>query len=209
MHVDRPIDDARIVAAVDRVDQVITAEDAPRATHETKEQPELEWRKFQRRSVEAGLHRIRVDLEAIGEEDRLIIPGVQSATPEERPDARHELPRRERLDDVIVGANVESHDLIGVARPRGEHQDWYVASGADPMRDLEAIETGKHDVEDHEIGSCTQGSCDGNLTVRRLERAMAVALNVEPQKFADLRVVVDEEDCGHRTRVYDRGVTHA
>ena len=46
-----------------------------------------------------------------------------------RADARDDLRGRERLDDVVVGADLEADDAVGLGPARGEHDDRHVASG--------------------------------------------------------------------------------
>ena len=67
------------------------------------------------------------------------------------------------------------------------------------MRDFESVETGEHDIQNHEVGSGAEGGRHRHLTVGRIQRAMAVALYIETQQLADLRVVIDEEDGCHRS----------
>src|SRR5437870_5648797 len=112
--VDRSVDDARVIVPMDRVDQIIPAEHASRTPHETDQQAELERSQLQRRTVEAYLDRVRVDLEAIGLQDRLISSRIQASPAQEGPDAGHELPWRERLDHVVVRPYVEPNHLVRV-----------------------------------------------------------------------------------------------
>ena len=55
---------------------------------------------------------------------RLVRAGpVELASPQDRPDPRHELARAERLDDVVVGAELEADDAVGLLAAGGEHDD--------------------------------------------------------------------------------------
>jgi hypothetical protein len=61
---------------------------------------------------------------------RLYAPRRPLATPENGSDARDELLRTERLDDVVVGPELEPHDPIALVSARSEHHDRRVAENA-------------------------------------------------------------------------------
>ena len=68
-----------------------------------------------------------------------------------RLDAAGELAQRERLGDVVVGAQLQPHhlvDLLGLGR---QHDDRHRAAAAQPPADLEAVEPREHEVEHDEI----------------------------------------------------------
>ena len=66
-------------------------------------------------------------------------------------DAAAELAHRERLGDVVVGADLEPGDLVGLAALRGQHDDRHLAARAQLAADLDAVELGQHQVEDDEV----------------------------------------------------------
>jgi hypothetical protein len=72
-----------------------------------------------------------------------------AASPDECAKAREELAKVERLREVVVGAGVESLDLV-VDRVAGrEHEDGRVdASAADLTADVDAVANGEDDVQD-------------------------------------------------------------
>ena len=71
--IDRAVNDPGIVLAVDRIDQVVTTEHAPRPAHEAQQQPELERREIERATVELYLDPVRIHFQAVCQEDRLIL----------------------------------------------------------------------------------------------------------------------------------------
>src|SRR4249919_1145274 len=80
--------------------------------------------KLGRREVDLGApdvhpHLGRVDLDVAGAHD-LVAAGRGARATEHRPDARDELLRAERLDDVVVRADLESHDPVGLVTSSGE-----------------------------------------------------------------------------------------
>ncbi len=102
----------------------------------------------------------------------------------------------ERLDEVVVGARVQALDarVDGVAR--GEHEDRHVVGRAQPAGDLDAVELGQPEVEDHEVGVV-----GGRLAQRRLAVAgdahlVAVQAQRALERLGDLVVVLDDEHAG-------------
>ena len=76
--------------------------------------------------------------------------------PPQRPlDAREELDRVERLDDVVVGARGEPEHLVGRQRLGGQHDDRRVRRlrvPAKALRDLEPVDPRHHHVEQDQVG---------------------------------------------------------
>src|SRR6478752_3879818 len=61
---------------------------------------------------------------------------------EQGPHARAELPDRERLGDVVVGAELEADDLVELVVAGGQHDDRHRAPGAELLADLEPVADG-------------------------------------------------------------------
>ena len=74
-----------------------------------------------------------------------------AARRKQRTDAAPELPDRERLGDVVVGAELETEHLVELLAARGEHDDRHVALAAQPLAHLQPVEPREHDVEDDEV----------------------------------------------------------
>jgi len=72
-------------------------------------------------------------------------------SPEHRFDPCQQLTLIERLDDVIVGPELEAHGTIRVVGHSGEHDDRHMRCGAQPLAQAEAVFPRQHHVEDHEI----------------------------------------------------------
>ncbi len=56
------------------------------------------------------------------------------------------------LDDVVVGAGLQSHDHVEVVAARGEHDDRQLAGLADAAAHLDAVHPRQHEVEQDEFG---------------------------------------------------------
>ena len=72
-------------------------------------------------------------------------------TAQERPHPASELPDREGLRDVVVGAELEPEHLVELVVAGGEHDDRHFALGAQALADLEAVELRQHDVEHDQV----------------------------------------------------------
>src|SRR5438105_3636361 len=71
------------------------------------------------------------------------IGGVLLAAPELRTDARTQLFPTEGLGDVVVGADLKPHHLVGLLAARRQHQDRHarrLGPGTQLAADIEAIE---------------------------------------------------------------------
>ena len=68
-----------------------------------------------------------------------------------RLDAAAELAHRERLGDVVVGAELEAEDLVDLLRLGGQHDDRHRAARPQAPADLEAVDARHHHVEDDEV----------------------------------------------------------
>ena len=72
-------------------------------------------------------------------------PAQQGAHP------RQHLFIREWLDEVVVGARVESADSLFGAAEGGEQQDRQRSGGTQSLADGDAVQAGQHDVEDDQV----------------------------------------------------------
>ena len=62
-----------------------------------------------------------------------------------------QLPHRERLGEVVVRADREPDEQVGLVVAGGEHQHRHRPVGLDPAAHLQAVEAGQHHVEDDEV----------------------------------------------------------
>ena len=78
---------------------------------------------------------------------------------QQRLDPRQQLRHLERLDQVVVGAQLEADDLVDDLAPRGQHQDRRLhALLAKRAADVEAVAAREHHVEqDHVEGAGARG----------------------------------------------------
>jgi hypothetical protein len=73
-------------------------------------------------------------------------PLGRARTPKHGPHPSHELPRTERLGEIVICADLEANDAIDLLGTRGEHQNVGVAELPNAAADLEAVEAWQHQI---------------------------------------------------------------
>jgi hypothetical protein len=144
----------------------------------------------------AGVHRQIADLEPL---DRR---RGRARTPEHGLDPSDQLPRRERLGDVVVGAELETHDAVGFLAERGQHDHRPPPRRTDPAHDRQAVDAREHEIEDDEVRLGRFDDGPRPAAVLGLERLEALALEVADDHVPGRRVVVDDQ---HGLRHVHRG----
>ena len=105
----------------------------------------------------------------------------------------------EWLDDVVVGAALQSDDSIGVGFPGGEHDDWYVRLSTQDPAHLNAIETRQHQIEDDQVRSQGTGQRQPGFSIVRNLGGVSRALEIHLEPTRDPRIVFDYQYGGaHR-----------
>ena len=119
--------------------------------------------------------------------------GDGAGAAQDRADARDELAGAERLDDVVVGAELEAQHPVGLVAAGGEHDHRHALVGAQLAQQVEARAVGEHDVEEHEVGALAAGDLEaGGERAGRL-RAEALAGEGFRQRNRDRLLVLDEQ----------------
>ena len=165
--------------------------DLPGAAHEEFEHVELA-----RRQLDldvAAPHATQPGVEsqiADGDGDR----GVRGGASRQGPQPREQHREREGLDEVVVGAGVETLGLVVLAVLGGQHQDRrphpaFAQRSAHPV----PVEAGQHDVEHDQVG--LRLSCEPQPVVSVMRDLDPVSLALEPalQRRDELDVVIDDE----------------
>src|SRR5690606_14526241 len=99
----------------------------------------------------------------------------------------------EGLDEVVVGTGVEPRDLV-VYRVLGGEDDYRRVAGlADAPGDLEAVEDGQHEVEDHQVGVEFTELREAGYAVVADHRFIALGLQLEVDELGDLLLVFDDQ----------------
>jgi hypothetical protein len=196
--VDVDVDRARlagVVVAPHVFQQLVTGEDLARVTHE--ERQELEGLGFDRQRFavaqqpmtgDVRLDAAQVDRGRRRARDRHLGPA------EEGPDAGRELTQREWLGHVVVGTELQPHDLVKLRVLGRQHDDRDTGFGADDAGDLHAGQLRQHDVEEHQIGSLSAEPGERLATIRGGDDPIAVDLERVDQGLAQRRFVFHDQD---------------
>src|SRR5262249_20863922 len=114
----------RLAASPDLLQQLVACDYAPAVEGQRVEEPELGRREAGALSFDERLHLARVDAQLL-DLDRIAAPllGGPHAASRRGRDARDELAHRERLDQVVVRADLESMDAVVLGAARGHDDD--------------------------------------------------------------------------------------
>src|SRR5215212_4811797 len=190
-HLDRVRDRERVVAP-DLVEQLLAGDHQPLVAHQVLEQLELALGQLDR--ALAAMHLVRVRVEGEVADAQRGHPARRPA-PQQRAQPREQLLALERLDEVVVGADVEPLDARVERVAGGQHEDGRVVLVlAQASRDVDAVHPRQAQVEHEDVGQ---------ERVHLVERGDAVTgeldlVALEPQRplqdLGDLLVVLDYED---------------
>jgi len=116
--------------------------------------------------------------------------------PQQRPHARKQLLAARGLSEVVVGARVESLDagLQGVSRC--ENQDRHVVVVAQPLGDIDPVDLGQAEVEDHEVGGERATVLERGGAVRGGAHLIALHAQRALECLCNVLVVLDHQDAG-------------
>ena len=162
--------------------------------HEQGEEVELLARELQGLAVERHGARRRVELDRAD----LLRAGRRGGrggarAAQDGADAGDELAGAERLDDVVVGAELEAQHAVGLVAAGGEHDHRHALVGAQLAQQVEARAVGEHDVEEHEVGALAPGDLEAGRERAGRLRAEALASEGFRQRNGDRLLVLDEQ----------------
>src|SRR5690348_13015726 len=180
------------VIAPHLVEQLLAGDHQALVAHEVLEQLELALGEVDPPLPARDLVRVGVEHEVADAQRR---HAARRPAAQQRAHACQQLLALERLDEVVVSADVEALDA-GLQRvARGEDQDRHlVAALAQAAGDVHAVEPGEAEVEDDQVGqegmrlleALDPVSCELDLIPLEAQRAL--------EDLRDLLVVLDDED---------------
>src|SRR2546430_5842359 len=136
-----------------------------------------------------------VDLQAVRLDPLVLFVGARgSGSAQKRAHPAAELANRERLRDVVVGAELETEHLVELVVARGQHDDRHGARGPEPLADLEAVELRQHHVEHDQVDVLALEAFECLLAVTRLQHTKAVAFEGIGEELLNRVLVVDEQN---------------
>ena len=108
--------------------------------------------------------------------------------------ARLQLGQAEGLGQVVVGPVVEPDHPVELAGPRGDDHDRPLEAGlAGPSTDLEPVDVGQPEVQDHQIGRRREG-VEGLLAALHPLDVVALALQGADERERDVLLVLHHQD---------------
>src|SRR5213593_182235 len=117
------------------------------------QQVELLARELHRVSLLAYLPAGAVDLQVAVAKDGGRGGRGWAGPPEDGTGPGHDLARREGLRDVVIGAELQADDAVGLLALGREHDDRRLRLCPDPPKDLQAIDPREHEIQQDEVGS--------------------------------------------------------
>ena len=128
-----------------------------------------------------------------------MLAALGGTSAQQRADPGEQLLERERLDEVVVGTGVEAVHPVAHAGARGQHQHRHaVALGPQAPAGREAVDLGHQHVQDDHVRLGRADLPQRLGTVLRQVDGVAFERQRAPQRLADGRLVVDDQDS--RTR---------
>ena len=204
-HIDRTVA-MRLAPPPHFLQQLVARDDATAVERERVEQLELGRRQLGAAAVDERLHLARVDAELL-DLDRLAAPflGGPHAAPRRGADTRDELAHRERLHEIVVGADLECVHAVVLGAARGDDDDRRADPfGACRLDQLPAVELGKHQVEHADVGVLEPEARETELAPADDDRIEPCRDEMARHPVGDHVVVLDDQDLGHGSSV-ERG----
>ena len=130
---------------------------------------------------------------------------ARRAAPQQRAHAREQLLALERLDEVVVGADVEALDARLQRVAGGEHQDRrVVAVVAQALGDIDAVQPRQTEVEDDDVRQERVRLVEPAHAVRGELDLIALEAQRALEDLRDLLVVFDDEHADGTTGGFHR-----
>ena len=139
----------------------------------------------------------RVDRQAVDDQQHLLAGSRFGLPPDYRPHASDEFPRTERLRDIVVRSQFEAGDDIGLFAACGDHDDRNLGRIGRPPKaaaDLQAVDAGKHQIEQQRSRHLAAGQVEAALTVRGCAHRKPGLFEVVANQFGNILFVFDDDD---------------
>ena len=134
----------------------------------------------------------RVHPQRTHQERRLPVFGG-AGPPQNRADAGQQGPGAEGLGDVVVGAQLQSHQLVDLLGTSGQHDDRDVRVPPQAPADLQTVQLRQHEVEHDQVRPRFQEARERLPPVVGAHDPVAVVFEVVAHDLHQLRLVVDHE----------------
>ncbi len=137
----------------------------------------------------------KVDTQLIQCEYGFLLPGVlQCLMADCNSYPGEEFPCAEWFGEVIIGAGVKGLDFVLLLFSCRNDNDRDPTLFTESSCNLDPVHVGQPQVEQNHVRIACCGLHQALFTGRRLDKAIAVALQGDPQKAPHLRLIFDQED---------------
>ena len=182
------------VGAPDAVEQLLAREGQAGVVGEEGEQIELAGGQRHDLARPASLPAPHVDLE-VADGEHLLGRRALAGPAQDGADAGNELAGRERLDQVVVGTQLQAEDAVHLVVPGRQEQHGNGAAGTDLAADVEPVPCPREPhVEDDDPGVRLLEDLEALLAVDGQQHPVALAPQVEVHQVGDVRVVLDDDN---------------
>ena len=100
----------------------------------------------------------------------------------------------ERLDHVVVGAELQADQSVGFLGAGSEHDDGHGRFAAEDAADVQPVNARQHQVEDHQVGPGVPEGGQRHLPIAGRDHAEAGLLQVALEHRDDLPLVIHHQD---------------
>src|SRR5680860_811818 len=195
-HVHRHRGGVAVGITPDSLQQLLPTKRTPRTRRQEHDEVELAGR--ERHGNASLAHVVGRDLDAQ-------IPGLDlvgqlltrrhrsRGSTQDRLHASGELTRRERLGDVVVRAELQTHHAVVFVASGGEHDHRHRRVLPQAPADLETVDPGQHEVEDHEVRPLSGRVVERGLAVTDRVHRETLALEVAHNDLTHCRIILDDE----------------
>src|ERR1700733_6614848 len=123
---------------------------------------------------------------------------------------RGELARIEWFREIVVGADFQSHNAVDIVTMRGEHDDGDRGLGTNAAQNFKATNAWQHDVEDDQRIRARKRALKAQRTVVDCLNLEALGVQILPDEFTQLYVIIDDQDAhgGQSVRAIGLGGRH-
>src|SRR5919199_2135689 len=158
------------------------------------QQPELGGRE-----VHLGVTQIHTVFVQVSDEIAMLnaaglLAGRRRRPAQRRFDPGHQLWEAQGLGDVVVRAELEPTNLVGLRTPRGGHDDRHPTEFADTFDHLPAVEARQRDVEHDQVWTPFVELAERLVASAGDDQAVASLRDPALQERGELRLVLDDQD---------------
>jgi hypothetical protein len=191
----------RVIRSLHRIDDLRPREHPPRVPGEKVEEREFGAGEVHRPAADPHFIPGRIDGQVADFQHRRNVRDPLRPAPQDAPDPGREHLGTERLDDVILGAQLEPGHDVRILALCGEHDHRHAGRAGFTLErpaHVEAADARQHQIEQDQVRRIHRRRTERVLPRGRALHHKAFLLEVEPDQFPDVLFVLDREYAGTR-----------